>query len=67
MMRKSSAVALCIILSLILARNAHAYIDLGMGSMLVQGLIAGLVAVGIFWRRFAGWLGRLFGRKEEQK
>ncbi len=58
--------ALCGVLPLIIVKNAYAYIDLSVGSMLIQGLIAALVTVGIFWRRFWLFLVRLFGRKKEK-
>lgn len=53
-------------LQLILAGNVYAYIDMSVGSMLIQAVIAGLVSVGIFWRRLRSFLGRLFGRKKER-
>lgn len=47
------------------ATPAHAYLDPGTGSMLVQGLLAAVAAVsvsmGLFWRRIRLFLGRLFG------
>lgn len=52
-------------LQLILAGNVYAYIDMSVGSMLIQAVIAGLVSVGIFWRQLRSFLGRLFGRKKE--
>lgn len=66
MMLKLLILVLCAILSLIVVKNAYAYIDLSVGSMLIQALIAGLISVGIFWRRFRSFLGRLFGRKDDE-
>ncbi|MFO7638929.1 MAG: hypothetical protein R6X14_06495 [bacterium] len=51
---------------------ALAYLDPGTGSfilqMLVGAVLGGLVAIGLFWRRFTGWLRRVFsrGRKDDQ-
>ena len=40
---------------LVLPQNAHAYLDPGSGSMIVQLLIAGIAGLGVgikfFWRR----------------
>lgn len=47
----------------LLTGNAHAYLDPGTGSILLQGLLAGLLAVGAFWRQAKQWLRGLFGRK----
>ncbi len=65
-MRKSTIILVFGILQLVVVENAHAYIDLSVGSMLIQALIAGLISVGIFWRRFRSFLGRLFGRKKDE-
>lgn len=47
--------------------NAHAYIDPGTGSILVQGLIAAIAAIGVtlklYWHKFT----RLFGRRSDNK
>ena len=41
---------------------AHAYLDPGTGSMLIQGLLAAIaaasVSIGIFWRRLRSFFGR---------
>ncbi len=66
MMPKLTIFSLYAVLPLILVKNAYAYIDLSVGSMLIQGLIAALVSIGIFWRRFRSFLGRLFGRNKEE-
>lgn len=52
----SMIVVACVILVQVMApARAHAYIDPGTGSMLVQAVIAALAAVGVglgvFWRR----------------
>jgi len=50
-----------------LVPDAHAYLDPGTGSMLLQGLLAFLFAVvstiSIYWRRFK----RLFRRSREDR
>ena len=57
--------ALCVVM--LSPITAHAYLDPGTGSMMVQALLAAVAAVGvsigIFWRRFRSFFGRIFGRK----
>ena len=65
-MRKSTIILVFGVLQLVLVEKAHAYIDLSIGSMLIQGLIAALISAGIFWRRILSFLGRLFGRKNDE-
>ena len=55
-----SLTALCL---LVFSTNrAHAYLDPGTGSMLIQGLLATIAAasvfIGIFWRRLRSFFGR---------
>lgn len=49
--------------------RAHAYIDPGTGSMVVQAVIAAIaiasVSIGIFWRRLRSFFSRLFGSKKD--
>lgn len=52
--------------SIMFMGNAHAYLDPGTGSILLQGLLAGLLAVGAFWRQLKAWVSNLFSRKSEQ-
>ncbi len=53
------------------ATPAHAYLDPGTGSMLVQALIAVVAAVsvslGIFRRRIRSIFNRILGRKDNEK
>ena len=46
---------LSVLFCLLMAGNAHAYLDPGTGSMILQSLLAAFVvagsAVGIFWQR----------------
>ncbi len=50
------------------ATPAHAYLDPGTGSMLVQALLATVAAVsvsmGLFWRRIRLFFDRLFGGRD---
>jgi len=52
---------------LLLPSLAHAYLDPGTGSYVVQILIGtllgGLFALGLFWRRFVASIKRLFKRR----
>jgi hypothetical protein len=45
--------------------NAHAYIDAGSGSLLIQVLIAGmfgfLFTAKLFWQRITGWFATFLG------
>ena len=51
---------------LLLPSVAHAYLDPGTGSYVVQlligGLLGGLFALGVFWRRVVAFFKRLFRR-----
>jgi len=53
-------------LLLALPSVAHAYLDPGTGSYVVQlligGLLGGLFALGMFWRRVLTFIKRLFKR-----
>lgn len=46
--------------------NAHAYIDVGTGSLIIQFLVAGLFgslfAAKVFWRRIIGQVSRLLAK-----
>jgi hypothetical protein len=57
-------------LPMLFVKSAYAYIDPGTGSMIVQAIIAALVAIGasigIFWNRVRSLFGRLFGRKNSE-
>ncbi len=66
MMPKLLILALCVVLQLALVEKAYAYIDLSVGSMLIQGLIATLVSIGFFWRRVLSFLSRFLDRKKDQ-
>jgi hypothetical protein len=55
---------------LLFANPAHAYIDPGTGSMLVQAAIAVVaaasVSIGVFRHRLRSFLSRIFGRKKDE-
>ena len=53
------AVAVCFIM----ATPAHAYLDPGTGSMLLQGLAAGLLGVGVFWRKIVTFCKDIFQKR----
>lgn len=52
---------------MLISMNAHAYLDPGSGSMLLQVILGGIAAVGVaaklYWHRFKRLLG--FGRKSQ--
>ena len=54
----------------VFVNHAHAYIDPGTGSMLIQALLAAIAAcavtIGIFWRRLKDFWRRLFGRNKDE-
>ena len=50
---------------LIMTGEAKAYFDPGAGSMLLQALAAGLMAVALFWKRIKDMLRNLFGHKDK--
>jgi len=60
------AIQLLAVLPYIFVNRAHAYIDPGTGSMIIQAVIAAIavasVSIGIFWRRLRAFFERLFGR-----
>lgn len=57
-------------MSMLFTNSAYAYIDPGTGSLIVQVIIAALVAigasVGIFWNRVRSLFGWLLGRKKSE-
>jgi len=52
-----------VLLSLIFTGNAHAYLDPGTGSILLQGLLAGLLAIGVFGRKLKDYIKGCFSKK----
>lgn len=51
--------------SLLLMDNASAYIDPGTGSMILQALMAGALAILAFWKRIHAYLQRVFQKKND--
>jgi hypothetical protein len=73
MLRRTSRVAVYVaslfLFWLIAAPNAHAYIDPGSSSFIIQILIGAAagsaLAIATFWRRIRSFLVRVFGKKKE--
>lgn len=68
-----SKLAICaaaLAMPMIFANSAYAYIDPGTGSVIIQALLAALVAIGasigIFWNRVRSLFGWLSGRKNSE-
>ncbi len=59
-----------ILLSLALAKPAHAYLDPGTGSYLIQILIGfaagGAYLVKLFWRQITGFFKKIFSKKKSK-
>ena len=47
--------------------NAYAYLDPGLGAILVQSLVAGLGGILIFWGRVKETFGKMFMKKKNEK
>lgn len=62
---------MALLLFLIFARDAHAYIDPGTGSYILQLIIAGLVGalfvVKVYWKKIKAFFSNLFLKEQEQK
>lgn len=56
---------LLILISLVIPADAHAYVDPGTGSMMLQIILAGVFGVAIFYRTIISKLKLLFGIKEK--
>ena len=69
-MKRMTGVLLLAVLPYIFVNRAHAYIDPGTGSMIIQALLAAIavcaVSIGIFWRRLKDFWGRLFGHNKDE-
>lgn len=44
----------------LMSKPAFAYIDPGIGSMFIQGIIAALMLVPFYWRKLVGYIKSLF-------
>ena len=75
MLRGISRVALCIVALLLFwtvaAPNAHAYIDPGSSSFIIQILIGAAAGAGLaiatFWRRIRAFFAKVFGRGTQEE
>ncbi len=69
-MKSMIYVSLFVGVPFVFVNHAHAYIDPGTGSMIIQALLAAIavcaVSIGIFWRRLKDFWGRLFGRNKDE-
>jgi len=66
---KSSVIIVALLLFVTSVRPAHAYLDPGTGSYILQilaaGVLGGLFAVKTFWRQITTFLMGIFSRKKE--
>ena len=64
--RPAGVLLLLTLLLLVLPSAAHAYLDPGTGSyvmqLLIGGLLGGLFALGVFWRRVVAFFKQFFRR-----
>ena len=63
-------IKLCVYFLLLLSlfpTPAYAYIDPGIGSMMLQGLLAGLVTMLVFWQRLRNRITTFFKGKGKRK
>lgn len=55
----------------IFPKEAHAYIDPGSGSYIIQIILAGvfgsLFALKLYWKKVSSFVGRLFSKKRQGK
>ncbi len=65
-MRHLIFVTKIVLLMAFVTNHAHAYLDPGTGSMILQGLIAGLMVaattMGIYWQKFLDIIYRVTGK-----
>ncbi len=58
-------------LGLFISSPSHAYLDPGTGSIILQGLLAGVaVAIGVargYWQKFRMFLAKLRGKSDDKK
>lgn len=57
----------CLILEIIFTNSAHAYLDPGTGSIILQGLTAIIIGLSIFWRKILNVLRSIFIRKDREE
>ena len=68
--RRTASVLTIATLGLLIASPSHAYLDPGTGSIILQGLLAGM-AVGIgllrrYWQQFKSFLTKQTGRSHDE-
>ena len=61
-----TTVCLGLVLLLGFPRQAHAYIDPGLGSLLLQGLAAAFISLMLFWGRLRSKLTGFFRKKSSK-
>ena len=68
---KAIAHSLVVLLGLGYSTSAFAYLDPGTGSIILQGLIAGIMVVaaagGVFWQRIKSFVSSLFSSTKSSK
>lgn len=55
-----------LLLESLFSNSAHAYLDPGTGSIILQGLAAMVIGLSIFWRRIFKAIRSLFIRKDKE-
>jgi uncharacterized membrane-anchored protein len=70
-MKVSTALLSLCAIALVFSTPAHAYLDPGTGSILLQGLIAGvaggLTIASMYYHRFKSWLLKTLGKNTDTK
>lgn len=68
---KYNIIILALIFFLVSTRSAHAYLDPGTGSFILQvvaaGALGGLFAVKTFWRQIIDFFQRIFSKKTKKQ
>ena len=67
--RRGLAIVLAALVSPVLLRPAYGYLDPGTGSYIIQllvgGLLGGLFAIGLFWKRVIAYVKRIFRSRKD--
>ena len=70
MKNKFIIIKFTIIIYLLFANNANAYLDPGSASLVLQGILAGIVGgiatLGIYWSRFKQFLKNIFTNQSSE-
>lgn len=56
-------IILILLLLNLFSTNAYAYLDPGTGSIMLQGLLAGLLVIGAFWRNLIAYIKGFLNKK----